>query len=293
MLNVQQIVAQPPARVERPARALLGWMNESEALLMLAGRRHDITPSEEQKHLAAKLRNAVAGRPVGVDQTRIEQPPTDDLGPYIADLAKGAAAAGLMKAGWKVALVDLTRVCAAQPLVHTDHAAERVAGVDAKDVSAIAAISLPISQPVQLPATFDQVQKAWVLTSANPNLRLTGVGQALTPNGAPLFGFTVALLTSFVRVARYQRRYILVDGYHRAHGFLRRGINVVPAFVSDVPSFEALGLPTVGMLPQDAYLGDRPPVLPDYLSDAVAAEVMVPGTQKTIVIAGLELQTAG
>jgi hypothetical protein len=84
-----------------------------------------------------------------------------------------------------------------------------------------------------------------------------------------------------------------VDGYHRAHGFLRRGINVVPALVGDVGSFEELGLPPLGMLAQDAYLGDHPPLLADYLSDEVAAEVMVPTTQKTIVIAGLELQTAG
>jgi hypothetical protein len=268
-------------------------MAQSEALLMLTGRRHDVTPTADQKQLADRLRQAVAGRPRGVGQTGLVSPFPSELGVHVADLGKDPAAAGLMNSGWKVALVDLSRVCAAQPLVHVDHADARVAGADPSDMTTIASISLPIARPIQLPAMFDPAQKAWILTSANPNLRLTGAGQAIAPNGAPMFGFTVALITSFVRVARYQSRYILVDGYHRAHGFLRRGINVVPALVGDVESFEALGLPALGMLPQDAYLGDRPPLLADYLSDEVATEVAVPATQKTLVIAGLELQTAG
>jgi len=292
MLSISQAAVQPTAQVERPARALLGWMPTNDALLMLNGRRQDVTPTEEQKQFAARLQAAVARRPSGVDQSGLEQPPPGELSTYIAELEKDPAAAGLIGSGARVALVDLARVLAAQPLVHVDHAEDRVSRIDAADLVSVAKISLPITQPVQLPATFDQAQKAWVLTSANPNLRLTGVGQSPTPGG-PLFGFTVALLTSFVRVARYQTRYILVDGYHRAHGFLRLGIGVVPAFVTEVSSFEALGLPTVGMLPQDTYLGDRPPVLADYLSNEVAAEVTVPVTQKTIVIAGLELQTAG
>jgi len=226
---------------------------------MLTGRRHDETPTDGQKRLVERLQAAVARRRIGVDQTDLEQPPPDELSTYIAELEKDPAAAGLVGSGAKVALVDLSRVLAAQPLVHIDHAEERVSGVNPSDVVSVARISLPITQPVQLPATFDHAQKAWVLTSANPNLRITGVGQSPTPNG-PMFGFTVALLTSFVRVAWYQQRYILVDGYHRAHGFLRLGINVVPAFISEVTSFEALGLPTVGMLPQDTYLRDRPPV---------------------------------
>ena len=64
-------------------------------------------------------------------------------------------------------------------------------------------------------------------------------------------------------------------------------------FLESLASFEALGLPQVGMLPQDAYLGERPPVLADYLDDEVSAEVTVPVTQKMIMIAGLEVQTAG
>jgi hypothetical protein len=293
ILSLAQTPVPATPRVERPARALLGWMPMNEALLMLTGRRQDVVPTEEQKKLAERLQEEVGRRPVGVEQTSVEQPVPAELTPYLGDLEKDTAAAGLMSTGSRVALVDLARVCAAQPLVHVDHADERVAAVNPVDIVSIAKVSLPITQPIQLPATFDQAQKAWVLTSANPNLRLIGAGQGQAPTGAPVLGFSVALVTSFVRVALYRDRYILVDGYHRAHGFLRRGINVIPAFVSAAQSFEALGLPTVGMLPQDAFLGDRPPRLVDYLDDDVAADVMVPATHKTIAIVGLELQTVG
>lgn len=293
ILSLAQTPVPPTPRVERPARALLGWMPMNEALLMLTGRRQDVAPTEEQKKLAERLQEAVGCRPAGVEQTSVEQPIPAELTPYLRDLEKDTAAAGLMSTGSKVALVDLARVCAAQPLVHVDHADERVAAVNPADIVSIAKVSLPITQPIQLPATFDQIQKAWVLTSANPNLRVTGAGQASAPNGAPMFGFTVGLVTSFVRVAQYQGRYILVDGYHRAHGLLRRGMSIVPTFVSEVQSFEALGLPAVGMLPQEAFLGDRPPFLSDYLNDDVAADIIVPAMQKTIAIVGLELQTAG
>jgi len=293
MLGVAQTILQPAARVERPARALLGWMQPNEALLMLTGRRQDVAPTDEQKQLVERLRDGVARRPIGIDQSGVEQPAPVELTPYLADLEKDQAAAGLIASGCKVALIDLARVIAAQPLVHVDHADERVAAIRSDDLVSIARLSLPTTQPVELPATFDQAQKAWVLTSANPNLRLIGAGQGQAPQGPPVLGFSVAIVTSFVRIARYRERYILVDGYHRAHGFLRRGIKVVPAFVSEVHSFESLGLPPVGMLPQDAYLGDRPPLLADYLTDEVSAAVMVPATQKTIAIVGLELQNVG
>jgi hypothetical protein len=114
----------------------------------------------------------------------------------------------------------------------------------------------------QLPGGFDNAQKAWVIPAANPNLRIAGTWSGPV-DGMLVFGFQIGMLPSFVSVARYRDRYVLKDGYHRAFGFLRPGIKCVPAFVRDVQSFEALGLLTTGMLPQDAYLGEHPPLLSD------------------------------
>jgi hypothetical protein len=102
------------------------------------------------------------------------------------------------------------------------------------------------------------------------------------------FGFLVNIMPSFLQVAVYQNRYLLRDGHHRAYGFLQRGISVVPAFVREFSQFEHLGLPP-GMLPQSAYMNERPPMLVDFMDDTVSADVVLPAFQKMIVIQGLEL----
>jgi hypothetical protein len=97
------------------------------------------------------------------------------------------------------------------------------------------------------------------------------------------FGFAVRQQQSYVQVARLGDRYFLRDGYHRAYGLLAAGIRYVPALVKDFPSFEEVGLPP-GLLPQGAYLGDRPPLLTDYLDDSVAANTSLPVAQKMVVV---------
>jgi hypothetical protein len=98
-----------------------------------------------------------------------------------------------------------------------------------------------------------------------------------------------------MQVASSKGRYVLNDGYHRAYGFLRRGINVVPALVRDFPSLdEFFGRHAQGArLPLDRLMGERPALLPDYLADDVAATAMVPPADKMIVIAALQLQPSG
>ena len=48
-----------------------------------------------------------------------------------------------------------------------------------------------------------------------------------------------------------------------------------------------------GMIPLDAYLGDRPPLLTDYLNSAVSAITTVPAMQKVVVVQALEIATLG
>jgi len=279
------------ATVHRPARALIGWMPPDEAHLWFTSRRKDVAPSAEEVARAQQAVATVASRSLGLDQSGIVHDAPGELDVHVKALQADPATAALFAAGWWAAVVDLGSVCAAQPMVHVDHADERVAPADPDDLASVAAISLPTATPQELPVNFDAQQKAWIFASANPNLRITGAGIG-TGDGGPVVGFTVTITTSLVKVARYRGRYILTDGYHRALGFLRRGVRHVPALVGDVTSFEALGFPA-GMLSQDTYLGDRPPQLADYLDDEVAADVEVPATHKTIVITGLEVNTSG
>jgi hypothetical protein len=215
------------------------------------------------------------------------------LNEHIAALRNNAASVQFFQEGWAVAVADLSRVCAIQCHVLTDDAMQRVADVDTNDVRGIAALSLPIAERRPLMASFQPEKHAWVFSSANPNLRIAGhIGAEVQP-GVHAFGFVVSLTASFIQVARYNGRYLLRDGYHRAYGFLARGISRVPVFTRDYDTFEEMQLPSVGLSPQDTYLSDRPPVLTDYGNDAVSAAVVLPVTQKVVVIQGLEVATLG
>src|SRR5579872_458298 len=276
-------------RPERPARALIGWMSQDETHLALTARRQDVELTPEQAAQIARAHAVVAARPSGINQDDVETDVSGELDSYVAIARSEPSFSELLTAGWRVASVDLSRVIAVQPIVHVDHAAERTAGPAADDLVGLARVSLPVSASQHLPVQFDPSQRAWIVSSPNPNLRVVGHGVAASPVAGqpPVIGFVVSLLTSYVRVGRYDGRYILLDGYHRAYGFLRQKIAGVPALVGEVNAFAELALP--GALPEDVFLGERPPLLRDYLDDSVSAPVRLPATQKTIVIPALEL----
>jgi hypothetical protein len=64
-------------------------------------------------------------------------------------------------------------------------------------------------------------------------------------------------------------------------------VRTVPALVGHVETIERLTVP--GSLPQEAYLGERSPLLPDYLEDDVAVDVWLPASQKMVLIQGMEI----
>jgi len=282
----------PPAefvQITRSARALLGWMQPQEAEKVQAGGRADVHKPEYVER-AAHARSVVAARPPGVNQANLVSDPPEALQSYITSLEQNPAASQYFQQGWRVCLADLQKVFALQPSILIDQAVKRTRGVVPDDLSAIAAISLPLPKPAALPLLFDQGRQSWVLSSANPNLRIIGNWHGEIQPGLTGFGFTVSVLPSFMQVARFADRYILRDGYHRAYGFLRAGVSIVPVLTREFGQFEDLGLPP-GLLPTAAYLGERPPLLPDFLDNDVSAEVALPSVQKTIVVAGLELTT--
>jgi hypothetical protein len=153
-------------------------------------------------------------------------------------------------------------------------------------------VSLPLPTEVTLPAQYDAQRLAWIITSPNPNLRIVGNFAGQVQPGLTGFGFAVTVLPSFVQVAHLADRYVLRDGYHRALGFLKRGVSRVPVFVRDYAKLEDLGM-NPGLLPQSVYLGDNPPRLTDYFDDEVSADVSLPAFQKMIVVHGLELTPTG
>ncbi len=184
----------------------------------------------------------VAARPPGVDQANVISEAPAELREHIDALQKAPAATQYFQQGWRVCAADLRRVCALQPQIFTDDAVERTRGVQPADLNGIAAISLPLPRAAALPVLFDQARQSWILSSANPNLRVIGNWNAEIQPGILGVGFGVAIMPSFVQVARFSNRYVLRDGYHRAYGFLRAGISIVPVLTREFEPFEDLVL---------------------------------------------------
>lgn len=235
----------------------------------------------------------MAARAGGPDQAGVVSPAPLELAEH--ESALRAAYPAVFAEGWQVRMVDLSRLCAFQPVVYTDRARERAAGTGDGDVRVLAALTLPTGSPPPLRASFDEKRNAWVIVSSNRNLRLVGRFTAPVPGapvgggagGTPGFGFVVTIMPSHLQVVELQGRYFLRDGYHRALGLLASGTAVVPALVASFSAIEELAVP--GALPQATYAGPRPPTLPDYLGDDVATEVQLPVAQKMVLVQGMEL----
>jgi hypothetical protein len=115
------------AQIQRPARALLGWLSDEQALHFLTGQRRDVTLGQSQLERLKQARAGVSDRPREVDQSNIIADPPAELSDHIAALEAAQPSQPFFKEGWSVKLVDLRRVCALQPNVFTDHAEERTA----------------------------------------------------------------------------------------------------------------------------------------------------------------------
>jgi hypothetical protein len=281
-----------PGHGQRPARALLGWMAPGQGELAMVSNQIGVPLSPEQRVRLDQARAGVAVRPPDVDQREVVSALPSTLGDHVDRLRATSPGAQMFLEGWEVAMVDLTEVVAFQPVVFTDTAAERVANVDISEVEAVAEYTLPTVHVPQIATQQSNDQNVLIFTSPSPNLRVIGNFHGPVPQagGMPGGGFVVAEVPSFVQVIGVGGRYILRDGYHRAFGLISRGVTTVPAFVR---SFEHLnGLVPDGMLPHEAWMGDRPPLLTDYHDEVVAETVYLPAAQKVIIVQALEIGLA-
>lgn len=237
---------------------------------------------------ARQAREAVAARAPFVERGGAVQEPTEALARYGDALGEQPGLGQFASNGWKLATVDMRHVCPLHPVVFTDRSDDRIRAAEAADVVSLAAVSLPQSIPADLPVQHDPVRNTFTISSPNPNLRIVESAVGQSSLGMRGFAFKVGIAPSFVRVARIRDRLVLCDGHHRVLGFLRRGITTVPALVRTFASAEELHL-SPGMFPPEVLFGDRPPTMPDYLDDAVSAEVTRPSSHKVIVIQALEI----
>ena len=269
-------------------KALIGWMDRHDALVMLSGQRGEWRDRREHAERVEAAKMAVARRPQCIDHSDSLGDCPGMLSRHIEMLKRQPTTATYFKEGWQVVMVDLAKVCAIQPHLCADQATDRVGDMDPRDFETLASISIPIEEPLPMSMSFDKAKQAWILSSPNMNLRIVGHYNFQVRPGVTGIGFAVETVSSFMQVISYQGRYLLRDGYHRAYAFLRRGIRRVPVFFREFPTLRDVAQLNK-MLPQEAFLGDRPPLLRDYFDDEVCADVELEAAKKVIIIQGMEL----
>jgi len=285
----------------RPARALIGWLPEREAHAILSlpakprGRQPEHVRRIERAHAA------VASRPEGIDQTGILAEPGEELREHLAALRAHPIGRQYFEMGLRAAIVDLTRLCSPQWLVHSDYA-QRSGSLGAlldaarqDDMLSLARLTLPLSEAIETPLTFDQQRNAWVLDDCPPNATVVAnFSLQLEPvpgiRGTG-YGFCIAQPPSFVRVVRYRGRYFLKDGHHRSVALLERGIARIPVLVETLLEGQPLGLSDT--LPDSILLGPRPPRMTDFLHPEVAVDVTHLDSRKNFVVQCREEQIWG
>jgi hypothetical protein len=230
-----------------------------------------VQPPKQGPGSAAWAEQAAAvlsSRPPNPDQAGVVQVLPAEFHDHLEQLRRFPDAQRMFDAGWAVALVtDLRRLICAQDSVRVDEDGDPPLAIS--DLSSLAQVALPLQRPpAQLPATFDPALQVWKISSPSRNVRITDRFGGEAGDGVFKFGFVVEVLTSFLSVAEYRGRLILRDGYHRAYRLMQSGIFVAPAFVRAYADDEAVftGQP----LPEQIWMGERPPLLADFADDALA-----------------------
>ena len=123
----------------------------------------------------------------------------------------------------------------------------------------------------------DPLQNVVTLQSSNPNLHLRATQDPASPLAVNTGG-------TFLEVALYKGRPFLRDGYHRAYRLLRAGVFLVPAVIVRARTLQELGSGKPWFFSEPVLLSTHPPMLCDFLNDALTVIYTRPPFIKTFRI---------
>jgi hypothetical protein len=260
--------------------------NQVEAFLASEAPHQDVTSLRSR---IDKCRSALAARVSGIDQSTALYPMPHELDSYMNQLWSTPIGKLYRNAGFEARLVHIREIVGFQTVVREQAGRRLAARAHGRDLTSIAKVALPFDSSQEVNASYDAARRSWTISAHDPNLR---IGLPLHPNetaglGFPAVGFRIEVPASLMQVQTYKGRHYLTDGYHRALGLLRHGMTTVPVLYRQIEALEDLG--AFGHLPIDAITGAKPPLIGDYLDDAVSVEGHVPESPKRLLIHATEL----
>jgi hypothetical protein len=271
--------------MEQQVRWLLAWMNEEQAALALLGR--EPAPGEdisEQRRIWQKAKAVLMRRPPYRRSTPVFSKLPRSLKYKAASFQnRPDVIAALHSLDWTLGIVDLRDLLSYQWNVADQDALKRAEAVDPKDPDTLFSFCLPEQgNQMGVMGRIDQDRTGITVSSRDPNLRIgmpaiTNVHLAAAP-GRPgkkerFVGFPIHFGSPFIKVAEYNGRWLLCDGYHRSYALLRRSIHKIPCVFIKARDLGETGAARPAFVPQETLYGDRPPLVADFLEDSVSVTV--------------------
>jgi len=222
-------------------------------------------------------------------------PGVQPLPPELEERAKAIAATArfqflLGAANPSFGLLSLDHLISIQKMIYTD--GDQLLALTSNELAEVFTVAIPDPPPKLVPVVKDQSANSYTVASENPNLRVGGMVDAevsvATANGAQMpinvHGFFVTNGGPWMQAAQFQGRWLLRDGYHRAYALLTRGITRVPCVIVQISTLQDLGAVRPGFVGGEVLLGDRPPLVADFVDESRSVPGSVLPTRKVIRI---------
>jgi hypothetical protein len=176
---------------------------------------------------------------------------------------------------WSLGVVDLRLLLAFQRRLCFNASAGSV--VDPAQIEDLVTLAFGPAKTVRFDLVRAETNRNLVLESRDPNLHFRFSAEGSTP-------VIVHAGSPFFEVGHYRGRWFLRDGYHRAYALLRAGVFVLPAVIVQARTLEELGANQPWFFPESILLSDSPPLVTDFLDDALTIEYERPPLIKTLRI---------
>jgi hypothetical protein len=199
----------------------------------------------------------------GLRERLAEQLPRPDLRAEMAGL------------DWFLGVVDVRLLLAFQRRIALDSEAHAAAVPTADNT--VGLMDLCFAQPKPILCDSIRSDASVLLRSTNPNLQFRITDDDSRPiaihSGSPFF-----------EVAQFRDRWFLRDGYHRACRCLEARVFHLPAVIVRARTLEEVGAAYPWFFPEEVLFSTAPPLVSDFLDDALVIEYHRPPLIKTLHI---------
>jgi len=268
---------------ERTTRALIGFMDEQDAMSFLKGT--GISEGRTDKELRGVWKKARAASEE-LPSPHLT-PDVVDLDPQYAERLKRIATDPLFPEAvqqkkWSFKLVEIDKLVCFQKFIYSDYAESMVKGYDLTDHSKL--IEFCLSEAAsKKPIAISSTTQEFTILSPSQDLRVVGLTQMQDPaTKRRIFGFAVGWGLPFIQVVKFNDRYFLRNGYHRVYALRRAGSKYVVCVLIEAERFSDVGILPTGFFGEQLLMSSKPPTFADFLSDEIALLVRLKPLTKVV-----------